>query len=280
VPTVDALLRASGLPLLEARALLAHVLGSTREMLVAHPERPVDGAAADRYAQWAARRRAGEPLAYLLGEREFYGRSFGVGPAVLVPRPETESLVQVAYELARKVAAPRLLDLGTGSGCIAITLALEVPRAEVVAAEISPPALEIARANATRLGARIDFVESAWYAAVRGRFDVIVANPPYVAEGDPHLGELRFEPAIALVATDDGLSCLRRIVEGAAPHLKRGGWLVVEHGSDQAARVRELFSTAGFEAVETRRDGAGIERITSGCLRSGPASEVSRETSR
>jgi release factor glutamine methyltransferase len=280
VLTVAALLQASRLPLLEARALLAHTLGCAREVLVAHPERTVDGAIADRFAQLVARRRKGEPIAYLLGEREFYGRSFVVSPEVLVPRPETELLVQLANERAQTFASPRVLDLGTGSGCIAITLALEVARAEVVAAEIRVGALEVARVNASRLGARVEFIASDWYAAVPDHFDLIVANPPYVAQGDPHLSDLRYEPAVALVAADDGLSCLRRIIEGAPAHVRQGGWLLVEHGYDQAVRVRAMFSGAGFEAIETRRDSVGIERVTVGRWAFLQASEASREASR
>lgn len=267
MPTVAALLEASGLPLLEARALLARELGSTREALVARPERQVDPAMAHRFERLVARRHAGEPLAYLLGEREFYGRSFVVSRAVLVPRPETELLVQLALDRARTFPSSRVLDLGTGSGCIAITLALEAPDAQLSATEISPAALVVARTNATRLGAGVTFIESDWYARVEGQFDVIVANPPYVAQGDSHLNDLRHEPETALVASEDGLACLHRIIAGAPAHLSAGGWLLVEHGYDQAASVREMFSNAGFEGVSTTRDNATAERVTSGRIR-------------
>jgi len=266
VPTVAALLKASALSLLEARALLAHALGSTREALVAHPERDVGGEAARRFEHLAARRGAGEPLAYLLGEREFYGRPFVVTPAVLIPRPETELLVQLAVEHARNLASPRLLDLGTGSGCIAISLALELPNAEILAVDISAAALDVARTNATRLGARVNFIESDWYSAVSDRFEIIVANPPYVAPADPHLSDLRYEPQSALVASDRGLACLRKIIAGARDHLKARGKLLVEHGYDQAPGVRDMFAAAGFDSIRTDRDPAGIDRVTSGSL--------------
>lgn len=257
-----ALLAASGLPAAEARALLAHVLGAPREALIARPQQAVAASAADRFAALAARRRAGEPLAYLLGEREFYGRAFGVDANVLVPRPETETLVTLALTRLQALAAPRVLDLGTGSGCIAITLALQCPRATVVATDASLDALAVARANAERLAARVAFAHGDWYRAVEGRFDLIVSNPPYVAEGDPHLAELRHEPPLALTAGADGLACLRTIIAGAPTHLTPGGWLLVEHGYGQGAAVRELFRAAGFAAIATERDLAGIERVT------------------
>ncbi|HUL64698.1 MAG TPA: peptide chain release factor N(5)-glutamine methyltransferase [Burkholderiaceae bacterium] len=273
VPKVAELLKASALPLLEARALLAHALASPREALVAHPEREVNRDAARKFEDLVARRRSGEPLAYLVGEREFYGRPFVVTAAVLIPRPETELLVQLALEHARGLASPKVLDLGTGSGCIAISLALELNSAEVLATDIRAAALAVARANAARLGARVHFIESDWYSAVVDRFDLIVANPPYVAEGDPHLSDLRYEPQSALVASDSGLACLRPIIAGAPAHLKPAGKLLVEHGYDQAAAVQEIFATAGFEAIKTDRDATGIERVTSGILRAGQASD-------
>jgi release factor glutamine methyltransferase len=267
VATVAELLKASALPPLEARVLLAHTLGSTREVLIAHPEREVNGEAARKFEHLVVRRRAGEPVAYLFGEREFYGRSFVVTPAVLIPRPETELLVQLALEHARGFASLKVLDLGTGSGCIAISLALELPDAEVIASDVSAAALGVARTNASRLGARVRFIESDWYAAVADSFDVIVANPPYVAEGDPHLSELRYEPESALVAREDGLAGLQWTIAGAREHLRASGKVLVEHGYDQAAAVREIFAGAGFEAIRTDQDTAGIHRVTSGRLR-------------
>lgn len=294
--TVEQVLAASGLPLAEARALLATALGVRREVLVAHPERAVADDVGERFADLAARRRAAEPLAYLLGVREFYGREFAVGPAVLIPRPETELLVEMALAAIAptsfrrrpessdfhqrhrspaydgttraQVEALAILDLGTGSGCIAITLALEAPQARVTAVERCADALALARANAQRLGAAVEFIEGDWYSPLASgqRFDAIVANPPYVAAGDPHLsdGDLRFEPSLALTDHADGLTCLRAVVAGAPARLVAGGWLGVEHGYDQGAAVRELFAAAGFEDIGTVRDTAGIERVTHG----------------
>lgn len=262
--TAADLLAASALPTAEARALLAAVLDVRRERLIAHPTQVVDAASAGRFADLAARRRAGEPLAYLLGRREFYGREFEVGPAVLVPRPETELLVDLALDALRAHAAPRVLDLGTGSGCIAITLALERPEAQVFGVDRSPAALAVARANAAALGARVGLLASDWFGAVQGRFDVVVANPPYIAAGDPHLPALAHEPPHALVSGGDGLDSLRIIVREAPAHLLPGGRLLVEHGHEQGAAVRALFIEAGFDDVRTLRDAAGIERVGSG----------------
>lgn len=263
---VSDLLRASGLPPLEARALLAKQLECSREALVAHPERRVSDTDAGAFHVLARRRRTGEPLAYLLGEREFYGRAFAVATAVLIPRPETELLASLALDKARRIDHPAILDLGTGSGCIAITLAIEAPHATIVAADISAAALEVARANAARHRARVTFIESNWYSAIDGRFDLIVANPPYVADGDPHLQDLQHEPQLALVAGKDGLDHVRTIVAATPAHLRAGGWLALEHGYDQADAVRDLFASAGFESVSTTRDAAGLDRVTSGRL--------------
>ncbi|MDZ7652005.1 MAG: peptide chain release factor N(5)-glutamine methyltransferase [Burkholderiaceae bacterium] len=259
--TVRALVAASGLPALDARLLLAEVLGVSRERLVAFPEQLVAADAVVRFEALAARGRRGEPLAYLLGRREFYGRAFNVSPAVLVPRPESELLVDLALEALRGHAAPRVLDLGTGSGCIAITLALARSDAEVVATDVSAAALAVARANAQALGASLRWVASDWYEALAGHFDLIVSNPPYVAAGDPHLAALACEPIDALTDHADGLDCLRRIVAGAPAHLRPGGWLLVEHGYDQGARVRQLLADAGLQGVRTVRDIAGHERV-------------------
>lgn len=263
--TVAALLAASGLPLLEARVLLAHRLKVPRERLVAHPELAIDAADSEAFTELARRRTAGEPLAYLLGDREFYGRSFTVTPHVLVPRPETELLVELALELMRALEEPRVVDLGTGSGCIAVTLALECRGAQVTATDASPAALDVARGNARRLGATVSFHLGDWYGAVPvgSVFDVIVANPPYVAPGDPHLDALRFEPMQALTDGRDGLACLETIVAGAAARLAPGGWLLVEHGYDQAPAVGALFATGGLTA-RTLADGAGHPRVTLG----------------
>ncbi|HET9025176.1 MAG TPA: peptide chain release factor N(5)-glutamine methyltransferase [Burkholderiaceae bacterium] len=263
--TVARLLGASGLPAPEARALLAHRLQVPRERLVAHPEAVVGAADADAFVALARRRAAGEPLAYLLGAKEFYGRTFAVTPDVLVPRPETELLVDLAVERLRALERPRVLDLGTGSGCIAVTLALECPAARVTATDASEGALAVARRNAEGLGAAVTFRSGDWYHALPGdaTFDLIVANPPYVAPDDPHLDALRFEPRQALTDRRDGLACLEAIVQGAGAHMAAAGWLLVEHGYDQAAAVQALFRRAGM-APESHADAAGQWRVTLG----------------
>lgn len=249
----------------EARLLLGHLLGKTAAWLEAHRDEPV--AVADEYSALVGRRAAGEPVAYLIGVREFYGRDFKVSPDVLIPRPETELLVDIAKSKVGAGGTARILDLGTGSGCLAVTLALELPGARVTAVDVSPAALEIARTNAARLGAQVEFIESDWFAALSSRrFDLIVANPPYVAAGDPHLGEgdLRFEPIGALTDHADGLVAIRRIVS-AAPHwLAPNGWLFFEHGYDQGTAVRELLGAASFTEIEQHRDLAGIVRAGGG----------------
>lgn len=262
--TVATVLAECGLTAAEARILLAHVLQLPRERLIAAPDSAVAAAAVARFDDLVRRRRAGEPVAYLIGAREFYGRRFRVDASVLVPRPETESLIDAALGLLRGCNGPRLLDLGTGSGCIGITLALERPDARVVAVDRSREALAIARANARDLGAAVEWIESDWAERVEGPFDMIVSNPPYVADGDPHLEALRHEPSGALTAGPDGLSALRRIVSAAPGLLRARGVLLVEHGHDQGAAVRDLFAQAGFDAIATRRDLAGTERICSG----------------
>ncbi|CAG0972537.1 Release factor glutamine methyltransferase [Rhodocyclaceae bacterium] len=265
VPTVARLLdeaRAS-VPLSEARLLLRHVLGVTHAALEAHPEREVSPRETADFHTLAMRRAAGEPIAYLTGHREFYGLEFHVTPAVLIPREETELLVEIAVEKP----ARRILDLGTGSGCLAIAVARELPRAQVTAVDVSAAALDVARENAARHGATVRFVQGDWFAPLGGeRFDLILANPPYVAEADPHLaqGDVRFEPRGALAAGPDGLDDIRRIVAAAAAHLVAGGRLVFEHGYDQAQAVAALLAQAGFVAIEQRRDLAGIPRVTGG----------------
>lgn len=268
--SVADLLVRSALPRAEARLLLAAALGKPVESLLARPEQAVEEDAAARFAAMARRRAQGEPVAYLLGEKEFYGRRFAVSPAVLVPRPETELLVELALRRLRSQPAPRVLDLGTGSGCIAVTLALECAAATVVAVDRCADALALASANAQRLGARVEFVQGDWYELVGGRFDLIVANPPYVAAADPHLDGLQHEPRRALVAGPDGLADLRRIVAGAPGRLNSGGTLAVEHGYDQGAIVRGLFARAGFAGIETHRDLAGIERVCTGMMPAAP----------
>ncbi len=262
--TVASLLAASGLPALEARALLARELGVPRERLVAHPEEAVDAARARSFCAMTRRRLAGEPLAYLLGGKEFYGRWFAVTAAVLVPRPETELLVELALQHLAGIERPRVLELGTGSGCIGITLALERPDAEVSATDRSREALDVAHTNAATLGASLSFVHGNWFEPLpaHAQFDLIVGNPPYVAENDPHLAELSHEPILALTSGGNGLADLRAVIEGAPAHLAAGGMLALEHGYDQATAVRAFLAEQGWRGIGTHRDAAGHERAT------------------
>jgi release factor glutamine methyltransferase len=273
-PGWDALLATSALPRLDARALAEHASGRSRAWLIAHGDEPVPRGQADAFRALAARRRAGEPLAYLVGWREFRGRRFAVSPAVLVPRPETEGLVDAALArlnpTGRDGAPPRVLDLGTGSGAIAVSIALERPGAALTATDASADALAVARSNAAALGAPpIDFRLGDWWAALPGDaapFDLVVSNPPYVAAADPHLldGSLRHEPPAALAAGREGLDAIDAIVAGAAARLAPGGWLLLEHGRDQGAAVRGRLASAGFEDVATLPDLQGLDRIALG----------------
>lgn len=254
---------------LEARVLAGYAWNTAPVWLIAHATDTPDASARTRFEALLARRLAGEPVAYLTGRREFYGRAFEVGPAVLIPRPETERLVELALERLPPGEAVSVLDLGTGSGCIAITLALERPQTRVTAVDRSSAALAIARRNADILDATVEFLDSDWFAALGGRrFDVIVANPPYVASGDSHLrqGDLRFEPASALAAGADGLEDLRALAAAAPAHLVPGGSLLLEHGWDQAQAVRKLLHAAGFADPATWQDLAGQPRISGGVL--------------
>jgi release factor glutamine methyltransferase len=254
----------------EARLLLQHLTGLSASALIAHPEHPLDAATQAAYATLVTRRAAGEPIAYLTGHREFYGRDFFVAPGVLIPRPETELMVELGLAKIADIATPRVLDLGCGSGCIGISLALERPEARVQAIDASPAALTIARRNATTLDAPMELCESHWFSALSGeRYHLIVANPPYIADGDPHLqqGDLRFEPARALASGPDGLDDIRQIVCTARHHLTPGGWLLFEHGYDQAAAAQELLTAAGYSALEQHRDGADIIRVSGGIWR-------------
>mgnify|MGYP001217456624 CR=1 FL=1 len=263
--SADALLAASGLPRLEARALLEAASGRDRSWLVGHGDEALPAAAVARFRQLAAMRRAGRPLAYLVGEREFRGRSFRVDESVLIPRPETEGLVEWALELR----GPRVVDLGTGSGAIAISVALERPAWTVTAVDASAAALATARANAARLGAtRIEWHEGDWWSALPAgsKYDLVLSNPPYIAAGDEHLarGDLPHEPAMALVSGADGLDAIATIITGARDRLAPGGWLLLEHGHDQAGRVAGLMRAAGLVDVTGRRDLAGLERLCGG----------------
>jgi len=269
--TVRRALAQAGLAPIEAQVLLAFVLGRNRAWLVAHATDALEATDADAFARLARRRRDGEPVAYLTGEREFFGLSLAVDPSVLIPRPETETLVECALRKLPQRRASRVLDLGAGTGAIALAIAHERPQARVVAVDRSEAALAIARENARRLAlTTVEFVRGDWFAAVPAddRYDVIASNPPYVAAGDPHLGEgdVRFEPTAALVAGRDGLDALRIIVAAAGRYLLPEGWLVVEHGYDQAASVRALFEGAGFSSLESHRDLCGIPRVMAGRL--------------
>lgn len=264
--TVAALTGASGLPRLEARLLLEHVAALSGAALIAHPERELSVAQIGRFRELCARRAQGEPIAYLVGAREFYGLSLEVSPAVLIPRPETELLVELALQRIQ-VGARRVLDLGTGSGAIAVAIARHAPDAQVEAIDASAPALALARRNAVRHGVALGLRQSDWFGALRGeRFDLIVANPPYVAHADPHLlaGDVRFEPRAALDGGRDGLDAIRAIVAAVRDHLHEGGNLLLEHGYDQAQQVRELCVAAGLREVRSWRDLAAIERVSGG----------------
>lgn len=260
--TIAELLRAPDIAAIDARVLLRHVLGVDDAYLIAHGSDTLDARPVVQFHALAARRAAGEPVAYIVGEREFYGHCFKVTAAVLIPRPETELLVELA--LARR--PQRVLDLGCGSGCIAISIALACPHAQVLALDQSEAALALARENAAVLNAHnVQWHHSDWYAGVQGlHFDLIVSNPPYVAEDDAHLaqGDLRYEPRSALAAGGDGLASIRVIIAGARAHLAPGGWLLFEHGYDQSARCREMLVQAGFGDVQSWRDLAGIERVS------------------
>lgn len=254
---------------LDARLLLEHATGCTHADLLARPETPVFGPAGAQYLEWVERRAAGEPLAYLVGEAEFRGRVFQVSPEVLIPRPETEVLIELAVDRLKSLKTARVADLGTGSGIVAVSLALECPQAGVVAVDLSPGAISVARNNAGRLGARVDFRAGSWFDPLAGeRFDLIVSNPPYVAAGDPHLARdgLPHEPQMALTDGGDGLACIRAIVAGAAAHLQPGGWLLFEHGYDQGAASRNLLAAAGFKNAFTHPDLAGTDRVSGGHL--------------
>ncbi|UVW28852.1 peptide chain release factor N(5)-glutamine methyltransferase [Massilia sp. H6] len=255
----------AALPLdpLENRILLCHALGLARVGLITQSERVLTLEEAATLGALVQRRLDGEPIAYIVGSREFFGLPFRVAPGVLIPRPDTELIVELALE--RLPAAGRLLDMGTGSGAIAVACAHSRPDAIVTALDLSEAALAIARDNAAANGAAVRFLRSDWFAAVAGeRFELIASNPPYIAAGDEHLaqGDLRFEPVGALTDGADGLSALRAIIDGAPDHLVAGGWLLLEHGYDQAVAVRALLDARGLLEVHSWRDLSGIERVS------------------
>jgi release factor glutamine methyltransferase len=255
----------------EVRLLLSSVLSRDQAWLVANDTDLLTASQLESVRALVARRNAGEPIAYILLYREFYGRRFACSPAALIPRHETELLIDVAKQSLTSNDALRILDIGTGTGCIAITLALECPSVRVTALDVSHDALALARANARTLDAsHIEFIESNWFAALDtnmndAKFDLIVSNPPYIPPNDPHLtqGDLRFEPQLALQDAIDGLQSYRELIEGAMRHLREGGLLIVEHGYDQGESVPALFREAGFADVEMIRDLADQPRVTS-----------------
>ena len=256
-----------GIDKLDARMLLLHVLGknpSDAAWLMAHNNDALNPLQAASFGTACTRRRAGEPVAYITGQREFFGLALQVDARVLVPRPDTETLVDWALERLQGQATPQVLDLGTGSGAIALAIRHATPQAQVTAVDVSADALAVAQANAQRLALPVQFVHSSWLAQVSGSFNLIVSNPPYIADADPHLPALVHEPLGALTAGTDGLDDIRQIVRQAPAHLQAGGWLLLEHGYDQAAAVRALLEQAGFTQVQSRQDLAGIERCSGG----------------
>ncbi len=282
--TVEAVLHdavaalAAGLPSVrmeaarDAELLLCAALGWTRTQLRIRGDLPLSAPAQQQFTDWIQRRAGGEPVAYLLGEREFWSLALAVGPGVLVPRPDTECLVEVALAFVQACVTPSVLDLGTGTGAIAIAIAHTLAHApaavpvRIVAVEREPAALVVAARNIARHAAgRVDLRSGDWYQPVSGeRFTIIVSNPPYLGSTDPHLPHLAHEPAAALVSGPSGLECLAQLVAGAAEHLFPGGLLALEHGADQGAAVRAMLAAAGFVAIHTQHDLAGLERVTSG----------------
>ncbi len=258
---------ALGLDRLDAQLLLLHALGRPqdgRAWLLAHDRDDMAAADEQQYRQLCARRAAGEPLAYIVGHKEFFGLELRVDPRVLVPRPDTETLVEWALELLGGHDKPSVIDLGTGSGAIALAIKHACPAARVEAIDASPGALAVAADNARALGLDVALRLSSWMTGTTARYDLIVSNPPYVAAQDPHLAALTHEPLSALAAGPDGLADIRAIVAQAPARLQPGGWLLLEHGWDQAEAVRALLRAAGLAAVASRRDLAGIERCSGG----------------
>ena len=256
--TVQQALASSGIDAREARLLLAEVTGFSQASVVAFPEKELPAKTEESFFNLVYRRKRGEPIAYIVGHKEFYGLELAVNPAVLIPRPETELLVELALE--KKPSS--VLDLGTGSGAVALAIKQQLPSCEVCAVEASAAALVVAQRNAAKHGLEVDFRHGRWFEPLAGeRFDVIVANPPYVAEGDPHLKDLEFEPREALLAGPDGLDAIRQIAAQAPGHLAQGGWLLIEHGLGQDAAVRALLA---LEEVRSWPDLAGIPRVSGG----------------
>ncbi len=253
---------------IEVQSLLQYTLNVPRAYLLSHPEQVLDEPQLSTYNALLQRRLCGEPIAYLVGQREFFGLNFKVTPATLIPRPETELLVELALQRMPQNRTCRILDMGTGSGAIALAIAHARPDAEVIAVDASAAALEVARTNAAQLEIRnVNFAHSDWFSSLdEKRYDLIVSNPPYVAADDAHLtqGDVRFEPVTALASGADGLDDIRRIISEAPKHLVTNGWLILEHGYDQAESVRALLEKSGFSGVFSEKDIAGIERVSGG----------------
>jgi release factor glutamine methyltransferase len=266
--------RTLGLERLDAQLLLLHALGkpaSARSWLLAHDSDELTPEVAEAFGALSLRRVTGEPLAYIVGSKEFFGLALQVDARVLVPRPDTETLVEWSLELLQAPGQPsvlRVLDLGTGSGAIALAMAHSLQaagrQAQITAVDASAQALDVARGNAARLGLKVEFIESCWLDQISSKFDLIASNPPYIASADPHLAALAHEPVQALTAGADGLDDIRKIIEKAPGHLLPGGWLLLEHGYDQADRVRQLLAQRGFLRLQSRLDLAGIERCSGG----------------
>lgn len=258
--------KTAGVERLDAQLMLAHLMAQSRTWVIAHTDAPLPGTLAASWQSMLARRSAGEPLAYLLGEKEFHGLTLQVTPDVLVPRPDTETLVGWALEhLAHLPPTARVIDLGTGSGAIALALRQAHPHVAIWGIDASEAALNVARTNAAKLGLPVQFTHSHWWQALGSEcFALAVSNPPYIAEGDPHLPALSFEPRLALTSGPEGLDDLRSIIQNAPNHLERGAWLLLEHGYDQAKQVQALLADRGFEQIQTRLDAAGIARCTGG----------------
>lgn len=260
-------LQSQGLDLTDSRLLLLHAVGQARAgraWLLAHDTDLLSEQALTTLTRLANRRLAGEPVAYLVGHKEFYGLNLQVSADVLIPRPDTETLVEWALVTLEPTPHARVVDLGTGSGAIALALKATRPELQVEAVDFSHAALAVAQGNAQRLGLEVAFGQGSWLSSAEGKFQVIVSNPPYIREDDEHLPALRFEPRQALTAGADGLDDIRTIIRQAPEHLLAGGWLLFEHGYDQAADVRGLLAAAGFREVQSRRDLAGIERCSGG----------------
>ena len=263
---IEALLKLSLIDPLEAQVLLAHALKCTRVQLVIRSKDELSPQQVTDVSALFMRRMQGEPIAYLTGEREFHGLRFEITPDVLIPRHETELLVELG--MAKLPKGGSILDLGTGSGAIAVSLAHARRDAQVTASDISPDALSLARRNAAAHAVALQFVQSNWFEQIEGKFDLVISNPPYIAASDPHLmqGDLRFEPRAALTDEANGMMHISTIVDGAARHLKPGGWLLLEHGYDQSAAVRALLQKSGWQQVQSWKDLAGIERVSGAVL--------------